>query len=356
MTSLRDADIVTGPAGTGEEGGGPAKMRPTMTDVASAAGVSLKTVSRVVNAETGVGPETALSVQKAIAELGYRRNEQARALRAGRRSRLIGLVTKDVSNPFYSAIERGVEEEVRERGLLVVASSSDEDPARERLLLEVLCERRVAGLLVVPTGTDHGYLASEVAHGTVVAFIDRPPRDLVADSIVLDNAGGARRAVAHLLAHGHRRVAHVGDLPGVFTTSERLRGYREALGSAGLPVDKTLVRLGCHDIASAEAAMRDLLALPQPPTAVLAGNNRLTFGVLRAMASLRRRPALVGFDDFELAALLAPPVSVVAYDAVELGRLSARMICERLDGAVGPPRQVVVPVEIVARGSGEMAP
>src|SRR5579875_502485 len=332
------------------------KLRPTMTDVAREARVSLKTVSRVVNGEGNVRASTARGVQNAIEKLGYRRNDPARALRQSRPPRLLGLVTKDVSNPFYSAIARGVEEVVRDRGLLVISGSSDEDASRERELLELLCERRVGGLLVVPTGRDHSFLAKEVEVGTPVVFIDRPPVRLRADTILLDNFGGAYRAVAHLLAGGHRRVALVGDLPWVFTASERLRGYRAAFKAAGLPVDARLVRVGCHDSASAEKAARELLALEQPPTAYFAGNNRITFGVLAAFAGLERPPALIGFDDFELATLLSPPVSVVAYDPVELGRRAARLICDRLDGSGGPPRRIVVPTEVVARGSGEVAP
>ena len=175
-------------------------MRPTMMDVAQAAGVSLKTVSRVVNREQGVRTTTLRSVQEAIQELGYSRNEHARVLRQNRASRMLGLVTRDVSNPFYSAIARGVEEEVRDRALLVIAGSSDEDAERERALLEVLCERRVGGLIVAPTGSDHSFLAPELALGTPITFIDRPPWRLAADSILLDNVGGARDAVEHLLA------------------------------------------------------------------------------------------------------------------------------------------------------------
>jgi LacI family transcriptional regulator len=327
-----------------------------MVDVARMAGVSLKTVSRVVNGEGGVSPLTALGVQKAIQQLGYRRNENARALRQLRGVRMLGLVTEDVSNPFYSAIARGVEEGVRDRALLVVVGSSNEDAQRERELLEVLCERRVGGLLVVPTGSDHSFLEPELAVGTPVVFIDRPPRNLLADTILLDNFGGARAGVAHLLAHGHERVALVGDLPGIFTTGERLRGYAAALVEAGLPVDEALVRLGCHDSATAKAAARDLFAQPGRPTAVFACNNRITFGVLEAFAGLGRPPALVGFDDFELAPLLSPPVTVVAYDPVELGRRAAHLICDLLDGVGGPPSEIVVPTEVVPRGSGEVPP
>jgi LacI family transcriptional regulator len=328
--------------------------RPTMMDVAQHARVSLKTVSRVVNGEERVSPATVSRVQKAISDLGFRRNEHARALRQHRVSRMLGLVIKDVANPFYSAIARGVEQEVRDRSLLVVSGSSDEDTERERELIEVLCERRVGGLLIVPAGSDYTFLGPEIALGTPVVFIDRPPSNLDADTILLDNFGGARAAVRHLLNQGHGRVAFLGDFPKVYTTAERLRGFRAAMSEAGSKPDPELVKLGCHDTGSAEAATQHMLALEAPPTAIFAANNRITFGVLRALAGCGKRPALVGFDDFELAPLLSPPVSVVAYDPVELGRQAARLICERLDGVAGPPKEIVVPTQVVPRGSGEL--
>jgi LacI family transcriptional regulator len=331
-------------------------MRPTMTDVAQAAQVSLKTVSRVVNGEPGVRPDTAARVEVAIRALGFRRNDIARALRQGQVSRTVGLVIEDLANPFYSGIARGVETETRERGLLVITGSSDEDPERERMLVQLLCERRVDGLLVVPAGDDHRYLLPELRIGTPIVFIDRPPGQIDADVILLDNVGGARAAVAHLVAHGHRRIAHVGDSTTIFTAAQRLEGYREALREAGLPLDESLVRLGPHDTASAEAAVRELLTLLQPPTALFTGNNRITTGALRAVASAERPPALVGFDDLELGALMPVPVSVVSYDPVELGRRSARLLCERLEGVNGEPQRLVLPTTLIPRGSGEVRP
>jgi LacI family transcriptional regulator len=325
-----------------------------MEDVAGAAAVSLKTVSRVVNDEPGVTPATAERVRRAIAELGFRRNDVARALRHGQVSKTLGLVIEDVANPFYSAISRGVEEETRARGFLVIAGSSDEDPERERALLHLLCERRVDGLLVVPAGDDHRYLTQEVEHGTPVVFIDRAPGRIEADTILLDNVGGAQLAVRHLLAHGHRRIAIVADAPSIPTAAERYRGYSEALAAAGIGIDAELVRLGPHDTGAAEEAARDLLALPDPPTAFFTGNNRMTTGALRAL--LGRGPvALVGFDDFELAELVTPAVTVIAYDASELGRRAARLVWQRLSGDSRPPQRVVLPTTLVARGSGEIA-
>lgn len=348
MSSRRERD----PSGRGPGDTG----RPTMRDVADQARVSLKTVSRVVNGEGHVAPATVRQVQKAISGLGYLRNENARALRQQGVRQMLGLVTEDVSNPFYSAIARGVEEEVRGKALLVVAGSSDEDPERERALLEVLCEHRVAGLLVVPTRGDHSFLAPEIGHGTAVVFVDRPADNLVADTVLVDNFGGAKSGVEHLLAHGHRRVGFVGDLADIYTTAERLRGYQVALARAGVGGASELVRLGCHDSSSAALAVRQLLALPDPPTAFFAGNNRITFGALQCFGGMPRSPALVGFDDFELAPLLSPPITVVAYDPAEVGRRAARLVCERIDGMKGPPRKSVIPTTVVTRGSGELTP
>jgi LacI family transcriptional regulator, galactose operon repressor len=330
--------------------------RATMTDVANAAGVSLKTVSRVVNEEPGVRPETAALVHEAIAALGFSRNDMARALRRGQRSRTLGLVIEDVANPFYSAITRGVEEVARTRGMLVIAGSSDEDPERERELVHLLWERRVDGLLVVPAGDDHRYLLPELRLGTQAVFIDRPPGNIAADVVLLDNVGGARTAVEHLIAHGHRRIAMVGDDAGIFTSLERLRGYREALAGAGLAIDESLIRLGAHDTAAAEVAVEQLLSLAEPPTALFTGNNRITVGALRALARLDGGVALVGFDDVELAELLARPTTVAAYDAAALGRMAAELLAQRLAGDTRPPQRIVLPVTLIERGSGELRP
>jgi LacI family transcriptional regulator len=330
--------------------------RPTMSDVARAAGVSLKTVSRVVNRESGVTAETSERVRAAIDSLGFRRNEAARALRQGRVSQTLGLVIEDMANPFYFGIMRGVEEAARRNGLLVIAASSDESGERERELTLALCERRVEGLILVPAADDHAYLLPEMRLGVRVVFLDRPPRGIEADTVLVDNVGGADTATSHLLAQGHRRVAMVGDTPTLYTSVQRLEGYRSALERHGVVFDEHLVRLGRHDVAAAERAADELLALADPPTAIFAANNRSTIGVVRASAKDGRRVALVGFDDFELAELLPVPVTVVATDSVELGRQAAILLLERLVGGNGRPRTVVLPTTLVPRGSGEIGP
>jgi LacI family transcriptional regulator len=326
-----------------------------MTDVAAAAGVSLKTVSRVVNAERGVTPETAARVREAIERLGFRRNDVARALRRGQRFRMLGLVIEDVANPFYSAIARGVEEATRERGQLLITGSSDEDPIRERELALLFCERRVDGLLVVPAGDDHRYLLPERRAGMQVVFIDRPPGKIDADAVLLDNAGGARAAAEHLLGRGHRRIAMVVDEMAIFTQRERWRGFCDALAAAGQTVDDTLVRFGVHDSATAEQVTAELLSFPGPPTAIFAANNRIVIGVLRALAAHGSDLEVVGFDDLELAELLARPPTTVSYDPADLGRKAAGLLAGRLEGDDGPAQRVILPTALVVRGLEKVA-
>jgi LacI family transcriptional regulator, galactose operon repressor len=327
-----------------------------MRDVAITAGVSLKTVSRVVNREPGVHADTAARVQAVIADLGFARNDVARSLRHGRAG-AIGLVIEDVANPFYSAIARTVEDAAHARGHILITGSCEEDPDREHQVVGRLLRRAVDALLIVPASEDHRYLRAEAEAGTPLVFLDRPPCGIEADTVLLDNVGGARAGVGHLLAHGHERVAFVGDGLALHTARERLAGYRSALADAGVAEREELVRAGSHDAAGAERTVRALLRLPasRRPTALFCANNRNTVGALRALRGHDGRVALVGFDDFELADMLATPVTVVRHEPEELARIAVERAYARLAGANGPPQRRVVPCELVARGSGEVS-
>nr|WP_185078285.1 LacI family DNA-binding transcriptional regulator [Nonomuraea jabiensis] len=322
-----------------------------MKDVASAAGVALKTVSRVVNGEPGVHPATAERVRAAIERLGYSRNESAAVLRRGTTA-TVGLVIEDVADPFYSGLSRAVEDVVIEHGWLLLSGSSSEEPLRERELVETFCARRVDGLIVVPAGDDHTYLRPELEAGTPVVFADRPPgAGIDVDTVLADNLGGAGEAIRHLMGHGHRRIAFLGDDPGIFTAAERLNGYRQALG--GL-FDQRLVSMRPPSLEGVRADLARMFALDDPPSALFTGNGRYTVTTLRALAG--RRVALVGFDDFELADLLTPGVSVVAQDPAWMGRVAAELLFRRLRGDAGPPEHIELPVRLIARGSGELPP
>ncbi|YCK36395.1 LacI family DNA-binding transcriptional regulator [Actinomadura sp. ATCC 39365] len=325
--------------------------KPTMADVARHAGVSLKTVSRVVNQEPHVRASLQQRVHDSISALGFRRNEAAARLARGATMLTLGLVMENISNEFYARLAAAVEAAAAEHEALVVFGSYEERPDKERMLIESMHARGVDALIVVPSPADHSWLAEHGGPRTV--FVDRVPCGLDrADVIMLDDERGGRTATAHLLAHGHRRIALISDDDGLSSVHDRARGYRAALREAGAAADEALVVRGVFDPGRVSYEVGRLLDLPDPPTAFFATNNRAAIGVLQALRERPERPAYVGFDDFALAGLFSPGVTVVRYD---IGRL-ARGAVELLLDPVREPRRITVPVELVARGSGELPP
>ncbi len=347
---------------TGQHETSPQRTRrpqTTMNDLALAAGVSLKTVSRVINGEPGVTPDTLRKVEAAIESLGYARNDLAASLRSGVGSNTIGLVIEDVANPFYALVAQAVEDIAHEHASLLITTSAREDPARERELVTALLRRRVDALLIVPAGPDpagpdHSYIARAGFAGHTV-FLDRPPARADADTVLIDNAAGAQMAVTHLLRQNHRRIAIVGDMRALYTAGERLDGYMSALTRAGVTPEAELISMGHSTWESAHAAVSQLLELPAPrrPTAIFAANNRCTIGVMHALHGRDSEVALVGFDEFELADLLG--VTIVRTDPYRIGQVAAQLAFSRIAGDERPPQRVLLPVDLVARGSGEIS-
>jgi LacI family transcriptional regulator len=330
-----------------------------MREVAALAGVSLKTVSRVVNREASVSPEVTARVERAVQQLGYRHNLAASNLRrSNARSALVGALLQDVSNSFSASLLRSLENEARSRGMLLFASSLDEEPDRERNLVHSLVARRVDGLLLMPATQRQDYLVEDVRSGLPVVFVDRPPRGLDADSVTVDNRLGAQLAVDHLLARGHRRIAMLGDLAELQTAIHRLAGYRESLRAAGVdPSPEHVVMSLRSDRASTEATLR-LLDSADPPTAIFAARNSLAIGALRALRQrgLGGKVALVGFDDFPLADLVDPPLTVIRQNVALIGAEASRLLFARIDGDRSVPQHLVITPELVLRGSGEIPP
>jgi LacI family transcriptional regulator len=326
-----------------------------MKDVASRAGVALKTVSRVVNGESGVTPETAKRVLGAIDDLGFRRNESARLLRTGQTAAL-GFIADNSADPDQAALYRGLEEVATEKGFLLYSASTRGDPAREERLALALCARRVDGMVIVPTPGDHRYLIAEIKAGVAAVFVLRPPTRIAAgsgpgdsalgDAVVIDERGGANAATAHLIEYGHRRIGYVDGDPGGYRSQRLVLGYTEAMTAAGLPVDQAWLSLTPGELADAGV------------TAVLCGSREHTAQVLRVLASsgLARRTAVIGFGDSELADLVSPGITVVSYDPVRIGRTAGDLLIGRLAGDDQPPRLVEVPVRLIPRGSAEFPP
>ena len=353
MTTLSTATTAT--AATADS----MRARPTMRDVAALAGVSLKTVSRVVNREDGVSDDLVAKVERAATQLDYRPNLTASNLRrSDRKTATWGLLLEDVANPFSSAVHRGVEEVARELGVAVFAASMDEDPERERELVATFSSRRVDALIIAPTATEHAYLVNEARNGIAVVFVDRPAFGFDADCVVTDNRAGSAAATRHLIEHGHKRIAFIGDYASITTANERYQGYVDALAAAGVQLRPELVMRDVHDAVQAASAVHALLALDDAPTAIFAAQNLITMGTVEALrdAGAQHRIALVGFDDFAMANLLDPGVSVVAQDPRAIGRLAATLVNERLAHSNAPASMHVVPSALIARGSGEIAP
>ncbi|WBU38192.1 LacI family DNA-binding transcriptional regulator [Homoserinibacter sp. YIM 151385] len=329
------------------------RPRATLQDVAGEASVSLKTASRAVNNEPHVSQATRDRVLAAARRLGFQLNTGASLLARGLTSNSVGLVTGDLANPFYAALAKGIESELRTRGMQVTLASSDESPEIETALVGELARRQVRAVIVVSTLDDHGEYASLLDRGIPLVFVDRPASGIEADSVVIDDAAGGRLAAEHLLAAGHRRIAFLGDYDRLPTFRGRLAGFRGALEAAGVSAPE-LERAGAHDPETAAARTRELLALDARPTAIFASNNRATIGALAALGPRRDGPALVGFDDFELAAYAG--ITVVRHDPVAMGRQAALLALGRLEAPDAPAQRLVLPVELIARGSGERPP
>jgi LacI family transcriptional regulator len=331
--------------------------RPTMRDVAAAAGVSLMTVSRVVNGEPGVQPETAARVERAIRRLGYQRNDMARQLRSkGQLTHTIGVLVDDLANPFFATLAAAVGNAARVRKYVVLIGSSDDNLRREREVISAFCARRVDGLIVCPASGSHRFLADQLAAGTKVVCADRPADGLTVDTVVVDNRNGARGAVRHLLSRGHRRIGYLGDRDDIWTVQERYAGFLEALAAEGLEPDPALIRHGLQTRDAAASVAASLTRLPDPPTALFASNDLMTMGAIDGLHARSDSVALVGFDEFALADKLTPQVTVVAQDPAAIGATAAQLLFARIDGDTSPPRDVVLLTRLVMRGSGEIEP
>jgi LacI family transcriptional regulator len=316
-------------------------------------------VSRVVNDEPGVSDELGKRVRSAIDRLGYRHNLTASNLRrSGGKTRSVGMLVSNVTNPLDAAVHHTIEEMASRRGVAVLASSLDEDPARERQLVEAFAERRVDGLIMMPASHDHSYLVEERKMGMAIVFVDRPPAFFDADAVLVDNRVGTTRGVKHLMTHAHRHIAFLGDRRSIVTAVERFRGYVDALEAEGIVVDRQLVRQDIVDSEHARAATLDLLSLENPPTAIFAAQNLVTIGVVRGLREAQQHHdvALVGFDDVPMSDLLEPAITVLAQDPTAIGRQAATTLFARLDGDRAPTHTYIVPTTMIIRGSGEIRP
>ncbi|MCS7057489.1 MAG: LacI family transcriptional regulator [Meiothermus sp.] len=303
-----------------------------IADVARAAQVSPSTVSRALTKPDLVAPETRERVLQAARQLGYQPNKLARGLRK-QQSRLLGLIVSDILAPFHATLAKGVQDAAEKHGYMVFLFNSDEQPEKEARYLQELQSHWPEGLLIVPTAKTRQHLRNlRGARSMPVIELDRTSGTPGVHAVLVENVLGAREAVEHLIALGHRRIGMITGEPVITTAQERLEGYRQALKGAGITPDERLVANGYHKEEGGYAAALQLLRLPpqERPTALFVGNSEMAAGAVQAIRDLGLRIpediSLVSFDDTRWAQLMEPALTVVAQPAYEIGYLA----CETL--------------------------
>ncbi|WP_253259861.1 LacI family DNA-binding transcriptional regulator [Subtercola boreus] len=320
-----------------------------MHDVAAAASVSAKTVSRVFNDDPHVAPATRERILRAMKELNYVPNTLAQTFRSGR-APVVGVAVPDIADPFFSAIARGVEEVAVENNIAVSVTSLGDEPSREQPVIESLLRFQLTGLIVAPTSNDQSYL-ERWSGSTPMVFVDRAPTRFAGDCFVEDDRGGAHTATTHLIRHGHTRIGFIGDTLSIPTTHNRLEGYKAALDDAGIPYRPELVTFGARSAAGAIASLEFLLAAG--PTALFSSDARCSMNVIPGMQEVHSADlALVGFGDFPMANALRPATTVIDQNPSNLGRLAMNRILDRIASPAKKfRRRTVLPVNLVERAS-----
>ncbi len=331
----------------------------TIKDVAAHAGVSVATVSAVINSNKYVSPDLAHRVHESIAALGYERNSLAQGLKK-HTSQTIGLIISDITNPYFTSVARGVEDVANARGYSLILGNTDEDLKKEMSYFRLLESKRADGLIVAVTLGNHGYLRSWPANRLPVVSIDRLPSELSVDAVLIDNVAGAHQAVEHLITLGHERIGIVTGLPGITTTEERLTGYQQALEAHGIPLDPALIAEGNSRIDGGErAALQLLTQKAAQPTALFVTSGLMVIGALQAIDWVGLRCpqdiALVGFDDFEWAAVMHPRLTTVRQPTYEIGQKAAQLLFERLEKRDTAPQIVRLQPQLIIRESSGAA-
>lgn len=329
--------------------------RATVYDVARLAEVSIKTVSRVVNASAEVTPATRDRVHAAMTELGYVRNHAAHTLATGSNA-TIGVVVESIADHFFSTFVAVMEERALAEGMSVLVASTGRSADREREQIQRLVQQNVGAIVLAPAAGDHEYV-ERVTAGLPVVLIDTGWDRPGYDTIRVQDREGAAAAVRHLVEHGHRRIAFLGDSVLIETVAARRAGYDDALRANGIRIDPGLVSEVCSSPATADDTTRRLLAGRRPPTAIFASNPRAAMGVVSALNAIGRTDvALISFGDFDLAEWLVPAVTVVDHDPRQLAEAAANRLFERMRDPRLPAVDVALPLKVVARGSGELRP
>jgi LacI family transcriptional regulator len=324
-----------------------------LSDVAIAAGTSIKTVSRVINGDPWVSPETRTRVQAEVDRLGYRVDVMARSLRKGV-DETVGVIVPTIGDPFFATMIEEVERIALEQNLNVFIASNSRTPSTERRVVEGMLARRVAGLIIAPFMTDFGFLAHI---NTPVVFLDRHPNGLDSEVVLVDDFAEARKAVKHLASHGHTRIALIVDDLEIETSRKRREGYLAAHVELGLPIDESLQYFDCSSAHKAEASTYKILEHRNAPTAIFSTRTETSLGVVRALHLGKRTDiAMVSFGDFVAADILSPAITVLDHNPRILARIAMKRLVVLMSGEKQESQgDTIVPLSIIARGSGELS-
>jgi len=308
----------------------------------------------VLNKTRFVSPATEVRIRQAIQDLNYEPDHIARSLRA-RRTLTVGLLVSDIANPFYADIVRGAEDVLSERHYSLILCDTDEAPERELASLRLLRQKKVDGLIIVPTGANVAPLYEANSAGLPIVLVDRKlPGDLL-DTVVVGDQAGAYQATCHLLEHGHRRIGVIIGKASISTTDHRRKGYEQALIEHGLSPDPTLVRDGHSSIEGGAAAARELLDLAPRPTAIFSTNNLMTVGLFLAIKQRRlccpKDIAVASFDDMVWLSVFSPGLTTIAQPNYEIGKRAAELLWDRMAGKQDSPRIIVLPPQLIVRES-----
>lgn len=319
--------------------------------------MSAATTSRVLSGKEFVSEELRQRVLQAVEELNYSPNAVARSM-AEHRTLTLGLVVSDVTNHFFTAVARGVEDAGQKAGYSVVLCNTDEQIEKERAYLSVLREKRVDGIILAVSSTEVAHITRVVEAGTVIVLIDRAAPKLNVPSVLVDNVGGVRRAVEYLIGLGHRRIGVVAGSPEVATAGERIAGYRSALSACGIPYDASLVALGDLKEAGGRTAAMKLWARSDRPTAIVSLSNVMTTGALLALRQCGARiptdVSFIGFDDLPYFELLEHPLTVVTQPTYELGRYACELLLQSVESGGSFDRshqEIRLPTQLIVRSS-----
>jgi LacI family transcriptional regulator len=325
-----------------------------MRDVAERAGVSVTTVSHVINETRPVSDELRRRVLASMDELGYQPNRLARSLRRGQ-THTIGMIIPDNANPFFAEMARGVEDTSFENGYSLILCNSDGDLDKELLYTNTLVEKRVDGILFVAAGLSTDRILDLQTRKTPLVVVDRDLPDAAVDSVLTDNAQGGWLATRHLIELGHRRIACITGPSDVTPSADRVTGYRQAMREEGIPIDEALIVKGDFRYDSAYRASTELLQMQDPPTAIFACNDLMAVAAMRAALEQGQQVpddlSVVGFDDVRLAAFANPPLTTIAQPKYEMGVVAATMLLQRMRYHERPAHRRVFETSLVTRRS-----